>query len=132
MSLNQSGNPLPGKSLPREGALRKQLPWILFAGMILTVVVWKAWPSSQSRDVIPTIAVPRISVPGIHPLIQRQLDEQRAAVENAPKSSLPWGEYGMCLLQHERPAEALVCFDQAFRLDSGEGRWAYLAGTITE
>jgi len=54
------------------------------------------------------------------------------AVEDKPKSADTWGQYGEILMAHEWNSEALICFEQAAKLNPKEMRWPYLAAILLE
>lgn len=54
------------------------------------------------------------------------------AVEDKPNSADAWGEYGEILMAHEWNSEALICFDQAAKLNPKEMRWPYLAAILLD
>ncbi len=51
-------------------------------------------------------------------------------VLNRPRASETWGELGMVLQVHQFYPEAVVCYQEASRLDSTETRWHYARGLI--
>lgn len=99
------------------------LPWLLAA--TTGFGIWVAMRDRKS-------AIPEVSVAGIHQDITELLQRMRQRVVASPGSADAWGTYGKCLLQHERPREALVCFEEASRLDESSIKWKYFAGVIEE
>lgn len=79
-----------------------------------------------------TLAAPRVDQPGMDRVVQELFSDVRGRVERQPWNPQSWGQYGLCLLQHERPREALLCFRQASELDSGNPRWPWYAAMILE
>jgi len=77
-------------------------------------------------------AVPRVEQRGMDRVVQELFSDVRGRVERQPWDPQSWGQYGMCLLQHERPREALLCFGQARKLDPGNPRWPWYTVMILE
>lgn len=84
------------------------------------------------RGVSRNHTVPVVQVPGLSPVVADLLADARGRVVQNPESGRSWGEYGMCLMQHERPQEALQCFEQAQQHDPHNPAWYYLSGVILE
>ena len=79
-----------------------------------------------------TPIVPRVDQRGMDRVVLELFSDVRGRVERQPWDPQSWGQYGMCLLQHERPREALLCFGQASELDSGNPRWPWYTAMILE
>ena len=94
---------------------------------IASAMFWFGWKYG-----ITAAEIPVINQPGMDRLVIDLLRDVRQRVEQRPYSAGAWGEFGMCLLQHDRPREALTCFLQAQQLDPGEPRWPWFAGSILE
>lgn len=58
------------------------------------------------RGAVPTAESPVVSIPGASPAVLDLLQDLRSRVERQPDSASAWGDYGLCLMQHERPREA--------------------------
>ena len=84
------------------------------------------------RGAVPTAESPVVSIPGASPAVLDLLQDLRSRVERQPDSASAWGDYGLCLMQHERPREALTCFQQALQRESDNPAWHYLSGVILE
>lgn len=100
------------------------------AGVCLGIALAAFWFAQHRR--IPVAEIPVIDQPAMDRMVSELLRDVRQRVERQPDDADAWGEYGMCLLQHERPREALICFLQAQQLDGTEPRWAWFAASIFE
>jgi tetratricopeptide (TPR) repeat protein len=76
--------------------------------------------------------VPSVEIKGVHPSVSKLLTDARLRVEQQPDSGHAWGYYGICLMQHERPHEALQCFREAIKWNSSNAKWPYFSGVILE
>lgn len=106
---------------------RRQL-WLLLlllvgAGAALVVALF------GFRASLPEI--PQVSQQGSKAVLSLLSDLQQR-LQRQPRSVTAWGDYGMALMQHERPAEALQCFAAAAVLDPTDPRWPHLTGVILE
>ena len=79
-----------------------------------------------------SVEVPVVDIRGIHPSVSKLLTDARLRVERQLDSGHAWGHYGVCLMQHDRPHEALLCFREAMRQNPKNAKWPYLAGVILE
>lgn len=95
---------------------------ILAAGLL----VWQ----TGFRQPLPEI--PQFSGQGASRTVVSLLTDLRDRLLRQTHSATAWGDYGMALMQHERPAEALQCFAAAARLAPQDARWPHLTGVILE
>jgi tetratricopeptide (TPR) repeat protein len=65
----------------------------------------------------------------VDPAVLRLVVAARTAVGEAPRSAEAWGRLGKVLLAHGFSDQAMICFDQAERLDPREPRWPLHQGT---
>lgn len=102
----------------------------LLAGLFLGIAVLPVmFGGSWSAD-LP--GVPQFDERGMDRVVLELLRDVRARVERQPGDAEAWGQYGQCLLQHERPREALACFRRAGQLDSTNPRWPWFSAMILE
>lgn len=102
----------------------------VLAGVFLGISVLVA-VSGRNRAAI-HIPVPQFDQRGMDRVVLALLSDVRGRVERQQGDAEAWGQYGMCLLQHDRPREALLCFRQARRLDSLNPRWPWFSAMILE
>ncbi|MFM8475875.1 MAG: tetratricopeptide repeat protein, partial [Planctomycetaceae bacterium] len=76
--------------------------------------------------------VPQFDQRGMDRVVLELLSDVRGRVERQQADAESWGQYGMCLLQHDRPREALLCFRQARQLDPQNPRWPWFSAMILE
>lgn len=100
------------------------------------LLAMRAWPRKDAvleRSTSVLTAPPAIDMARVaesDDAVIRAVEEARAAVLSAPRSSAAWGRLGMVLLAHGAPADASnTCFAQAERLDPREARWPYFRAT---
>jgi tetratricopeptide (TPR) repeat protein len=70
---------------------------------------------------------PEIAAP-VDPGAAQDIAEARAAVKGWPFRASKWGRLGIVLGEYGFDREAIVCFQQAGRLDPWNPRWPYLRG----
>lgn len=109
---------------PRRLTVRYSLVFLLMILLTAAMLVVRR-SHSNSSPVIPHAPLDDMS-PAVAELLTRQYEK----VQTSPDSAVAWGVYGMCLLQHERPREALICFEQAEALQPSNGKWPYFSGII--
>jgi len=97
---------------------------LMLALLVAIVLNWKAKQ--------PTVAIPTIEPNEVTAVVAEALTDLRRRLEKNPASAALWGQYGMCLMQHDRPREAITCFEMAKQLDPQEPRWHYFTGIILE
>ncbi len=95
---------------------------VLAAGLL----VWQA----GFRQPLPTI--PQFFGHGASRAVVSLLTDLRDRLQRQTHSASAWGDYGMALMQHERPAEAMQCFAAAASLAPQDPRWPHLTGVILE
>jgi tetratricopeptide (TPR) repeat protein len=79
----------------------------------------------------PARAVPEVPLGGQDVEVVNKVKEFRDAVVKAPRSAEAWGSLGRVLLVNEiSPDVALVCFEEAERLDPDNPRWPYFIGGL--
>lgn len=110
-------------------ASSRRLLWIVVPAAALLIAAAFVF---LKRGAAPTAVIPLVSIPGASPAVTDLLQDLRSRVERQPDSASAWGDYGLCLMQHERPREALTCFQQALRRESDNPAWHYLSGVILE
>ena len=98
----------------------------VFLGISVLVVVFG---TNGSASLIP---VPQFDQRGMDRVVLALLSDVRGRVERQQGDAEAWGQYGMCLLQHDRPREALLCFRQARQLDPQNPRWPWFSAMILE
>jgi tetratricopeptide (TPR) repeat protein len=74
------------------------------------------------------VAIPKIDLDGVDPVVARAARVALAGVEREPGSAASWGELGMVLLAHERFSAAITALERAEQLDSVDPRWPYFQG----
>lgn len=109
-----------------EKAGRRRLLLLLFITAALGATAWGL------RRAASRVEIPEVRLNAARPALVELMRQSRDRVRNSPKSAGAWGAYGMCLMQHDRPTEALVCFREAARLAPDSPRWPYYAGVISE
>ncbi len=119
----------PTASTVTGTASSRRLLWIVVP---IAVLVIAAAVVFIKRGSVPTAEIPVVSIPGASPAVLDLLQDLRSRVERQPDSASAWGDYGLCLMQHERPREALTCFQQALQRESDNPAWHYLSGVILE
>ena len=102
----------------------------VLAGVFLGISVLVA-VSGRNRAVS-RAEVPQFDQRGMDRVVLALLSDVRGRVERQQGDAEAWGQYGMCLLQHDRPREALLCFRQARQLDSQNPRWPWFSAMILE
>jgi tetratricopeptide (TPR) repeat protein len=75
--------------------------------------------------VAPPPPPPEVDLTGVDPAIASAVEQARSRVQQSPNSAQAWGKLGTVLLVHQFEPQAVVCFEQAERLDPGEVRWPY-------
>lgn len=127
-SLNDARENSPAKTTQTAVSRRKLIG--IAIGVTLTfvvaLVIWKFAENSALTT------PPNVDVSGVHADLLDAIDRARGKLERMPRSPDAWGNYGMLLMQNERPKEALTCFDQAIRYDDANPKWYYFAGVILE
>ncbi|MFM7057490.1 MAG: tetratricopeptide repeat protein [Planctomycetota bacterium] len=97
-----------------------------FMGLaVFTLMLGDRWPTDGP-------AVPSFDQRGMDRVVLDLLSDVRARVQRQPREAEVWGQYGQCLLQHERPREALACFRRAGQLDPANPRWPWFSAMILE
>ncbi len=94
--------------------------------LAVAIVLWTG--AESSRVTTP----PGVQISGINPDLLDAIDRAKAKLQRIPRSADAWGNYGMLLMQNERPREALICFDEAIRYDDANPKWYYFSGIILE
>lgn len=113
-------------SAARSARVRSSLFATLFlAAAISAVIVGR-------RTALDRSAVPAFAEAGMDRVVRELLSDLRAKVEQRPREADSWGQYGLCLLQHERPRESLACFRRAHTLDPDNPRWPWFSAMILE
>lgn len=69
-----------------------------------------------------------MALQGVDPQVAAVVREAQEKVRRSPQSGGAWGLLGMILYAHNFQAQALVCFNEAQRLDRREPRWPYFRG----
>jgi len=92
----------------------------------VAIVIWKGVGG------IGVTTPPSVQVSGINTDLVHAIDRAKAKLQRIPRSADAWGNYGMLLMQNERPSEALICFNEAIRYDDANPRWYYFSGIILE
>ncbi len=100
---------------------------LLVCGVVAAAVV--TW-SLTTTTTLPEI--PQVQEQGASRAVVSLLADVRSRLQRQPASATAWGDYGMALMQHERPAEALQCFAAAAILAPKDARWPHLSGVILE
>jgi tetratricopeptide (TPR) repeat protein len=75
-------------------------------------------------------AIPAPDLGTVEPLVARRIEQAVQAVEAAPGDAETWGRLGEIFDVHDLTPEAVVCYDEAARLDPTEWRWPYFAGVL--
>lgn len=124
MSEDGSETAAPAVTASRLGRWRLSLAaaGILAAGLLV-------WTAGFRR---PLPKIPQYSGQGASRSVVSLLTDLRERLQRQPESATAWGDYGMALMQHERPAEALQCFAAAALLAPQDARWPHLSGVILE
>jgi len=102
----------------------------VLAGVFLGIAVLTAVSGTLRSAGLP--AVPQFDQRGMDRVVLELLSDVRGRVERQQGDAEVWGQYGMCLVQHDRPREALVCFREARRLDPQNPRWPWFSAMILE
>jgi len=108
----------------KPGRQRVLVSILIVAAASAVISAWTWWGRPTE--------IPDVDLSAARPALAALIRETRERVEESPNSASAWGNYGMCLMQHEFPVEAFVCFREAARLAPDSARWPYYAGVITE
>jgi tetratricopeptide (TPR) repeat protein len=92
--------------------------------VVLMAAVTLAYFAFGNGDIEP----PLPDLETLEPPVANALREAAASVEANPDSAEAWGRLGSILDVHDLRAEAIVCYEQAERLDPDEFRWPYFLG----
>lgn len=88
------------------------------------------WFISQNLNATPKVPKPDFTTANSN--VALATAQLLKAVEDKPNSAEAWGQYGEILMAHEWNSEALICFDQAAKLNPKEMRWPYLAAILLD
>ena len=113
----------------RRAVSRKALIGIAVGVLLIFAIAYAIWGDAGYG---PVTATPIVDVPGVHADLLDALNRARTKLDRMPRSAEAWGNYGMLLMQNERPKEALTCFDEAIRYNDTDPKWYYFAGIILE
>lgn len=114
----------PNDRTTSRGRLLVFVSAMVFAAVAAAFFGWSWW----SR---PT-EIPDVDLSAARPALAGLIRDARDRVKDSPNSANAWGSYGMSLMQHELPVQALACFTEAARLAPNSARWPYYAGVISE
>jgi tetratricopeptide (TPR) repeat protein len=81
-----------------------------------------------NRPATATASPPPVPTEGLEPEVGQLLTGLRKKVEESPATAESWGNLGMAFRVHNRLAEAVLCFQEAERLDPANPRWPYHRG----
>ena len=79
-----------------------------------------------------TPRLPEVELTGVDPAVRNAVEEALAEVRRGPRDADAWGRLGMVLTSHIFEDTAMVCFEQAERLDPDNPRWPYFQGCIEQ
>lgn len=119
----------PRSSITHRAASRRKMTRIAMVVSLTFAVAIVTWKVAERSGLT---TPPGVQVSGIHTDLLDAIDRAKAKLQRMPRSADAWGNYGMLLMQNERPSEALTCFDEAIRYDDANPKWYYFAGTILE
>jgi tetratricopeptide (TPR) repeat protein len=104
-------------------------PWrVLALGVLLAVLGGILYAVLSARR--PVIDPPVLDLSSVDPALRAAIEEAVAQVKRSPRSAEAWGRLGLILTGNIFGDEALVCFEQAERLDRDNPRWPYHQGLI--
>ncbi len=112
--------------VPKKTGRLLPLLCLLFAVGVLTAIWWISQNLSSMAN------VPKPDFTTANSNVALATAQLLKAVEDKPNSADAWGEYGEILMAHEWNSEALICFDQAAKLNPKEMRWPYLAAILLD
>ena len=101
--------------------------WILLVAVGASAATWFI---SQNLNSTPKVPKPDFTTANSN--VALATAQLLKAVEDKPNSADVWGQYGEILMAHEWNSEALICFDQAAKLNPKEMRWPYLAAILLD
>lgn len=116
----------------KSGRRNSGLRIVVFVFVVVALLCVSAALALKIKSNSLITKVPVVELPGMHGAVIVAMERARVRLAKTPRSGDAWGHYGMLLMQHDRPKEALTCFDEAIRLDSANAKWYYFSGVILE
>jgi tetratricopeptide (TPR) repeat protein len=104
--------------------------WLVLLLIVAVIASASLWWISQIVNATPKVPKPDFTTANSNVAIATA--QLLKAVEEKPNSAGAWGQYGEILMAHEWNSEALICFDQAAKLNPKEMRWPYLAAILLD
>ncbi len=115
-------DPIPSPKAPRSK--RSVFAIVAVAGLLLVGLAF-CWRQFRAAE------PPEIPLEGLEKAVADIITDTRAEVLAEPRSAEAWGKLGRVLLANEVYADlALVCFQQAERLDPENPRWPYFRARL--
>lgn len=75
---------------------------------------------------------PQPNLEGAAKIIKEHIHSKRAALTSNMGSSEHWGQYGIALQANEFLEDALLCYQQAHKLDSSDPKWPALTAVLLQ
>lgn len=118
--------PQPNKASKKNGINVKTI-MIALASVGLLVIV-TIGVSNLLRYQGDPAKIPAIDFQGMEPQVQAKLQRLVEDVQSHPDDAERWGKLGMNFYIHEYEEAAIVCYQEAHKLDAYEFRWPYFCG----
>jgi Tfp pilus assembly protein PilF len=109
---------------------KRRLRVLVGIAVVLFSALIGRWVYQGRTSSLPEL--PLLALDGVDPEVAEVLTNQRAAVEQAPRSAEAWGRLAMLLHAHEFPDQAVICYSAAEALDRTDPNWPYFQGYLLQ